>query len=83
MKFTNDELHSLAGFVAKTREGEISCETCEEQLAFFVEAQMVGREIPEALRAIDEHLKLCPECTEELLLLRAALADHSGKLENP
>lgn len=75
MKFTNEELKALAGFVAKTSEGEVSCQTCEDQLAQFIEAQLIGRKIPETLKAIDEHLRLCPECAEELTLLRAALTE--------
>lgn len=75
MKITNDQIKSLLGFVAKTADNEISCQACEDHIAQFAEAQLVGKQIPEALKAIEEHLKICPECTEELECIRLALGE--------
>jgi uncharacterized protein with PIN domain len=73
MKITENQIKTLLGFVSKTRDDEISCQACEDQIAQFAESQLTGKEIPEALRAIEEHLKICPECTEELEFIRRAL----------
>ena len=73
MKITENQIETLLGFVSKTRDDEISCQTCEDQIAQFAESQLTGKEIPEALQAIEEHLKVCPECTEELEFIRRAL----------
>ena len=73
MKISKNQISTLLGFVAKTAEDEISCQTCEDQIAHFVESELAGKEIPEVLRVIEEHLKICPECTEELDFIRRAL----------
>ena len=73
MKITENQIETLLDFVSKTRENEISCQTCEDQIAQFAESQLTGKEIPEALKAIEEHLRICPECTEELEFIRRAL----------
>ena len=75
MKISNQEAQALLKFVAKTTDREIACQTCEDHLAEFVEAKITGKSIPEALKAIEEHLALCPECKEETNLLLAALQD--------
>lgn len=73
MKMTKRQIGTLLGFVAKTSDDEISCQACEDQIAQFAESQVTGKGIPPALRAIEEHLKICPECTEELEYIRRAL----------
>lgn len=72
MKITDRQIKTLLGSLAKTTDDEISCQQCEDQIAQFVESQLAGS-LPNALRAIEEHLKICPECTEELALIRRAL----------
>ena len=42
-------------------------------MAEFATVSLAGRTIPEGLRAIDEHLRVCGECREEFEALRAAL----------
>lgn len=69
----------MVGVAVTTSSNEISCQTCEDQLARFIDAELTGAGIPEALKAIDEHLRLCPECAEELSLLRSALTDEEPR----
>lgn len=78
MKIPKEQIETLLGFVAKTSTEEISCQTCEDQISQFAEAQLAGKEITDALRLIEEHLKICPECTEELNFIRRALEDNSA-----
>jgi uncharacterized protein with PIN domain len=73
MKITKNQIETLLGFVSKTHDDEISCQACEDQIAQFAESQLTGKEIPEALQAIEEHLRICPECSEELEFIRRAL----------
>ena len=73
MKITTKQIKTLLRFVAKTGDSEISCQTCEDQIAQFAETRLTGKEIPEALKAIEEHLRICPECSEELDFIRRAL----------
>ncbi len=78
MKITNEQIKGLLGAVANTSNQEISCQTCEDQISQFAEAQLSGKEITAALKAIEEHLKICPECTEELQFIKRALEDDLG-----
>ena len=78
MKITKELISTLLGFVAKTSEAEISCQTCEDHIAQFVESELAGKEIPHALKAIEGHLKACPECAEELEFIRRALESESA-----
>ena len=73
MKITKDQISMLLGFVARTSPDEISCQTCEDQIAQFAESELAGKEIPDALQVIEGHLKSCPECAEELQFIRRAL----------
>ena len=73
MNISEEQFRNLISFVAKTTDDEISCQTCEDRIAQFAEVQLSGKEVPEALRAIEEHLEICPECTEELEYIRQAL----------
>lgn len=73
MKITDKQIKTLLGFVAKTSDNEISCQDCEDQITQFAESQLTGKRFPDALHAIEEHLKTCPECAEELDFIRRAL----------
>lgn len=73
MKFSNEQIKTLLGFVAKTADHEISCQTCEERLSQFAESMHAGNDHDDSLRVIEDHLKICPECSEELEFLRRAL----------
>lgn len=73
MKISKEHIQILLNSVAKTEDDEVSCQTCEDQIAQFAEVQLKGKEIPAALKAIEDHLTNCPECAEEMEFLRRAL----------
>jgi len=43
-------------------------------LAEFVEVQLTGKPLGDALQAVHEHLERCHDCTDEYHVLRQALA---------
>ena len=53
MKITNDQISILLGVVAKTSQDEVSCQTCEDQIAQFVESELTEKEIPKTLQVIE------------------------------
>lgn len=67
------QLRRLLAFVGSTREDEIACDECLADMAEFAEAELVGAEIPVALRRVEEHLAACPECADEYGVLMEAL----------
>lgn len=73
MKITKDQIEQILTAVAKTSDEEVSCQSCEDRLAQFAEIQLAGKEIPDALKAIEQHLNDCAECIEEFEYVRRAL----------
>ncbi len=67
------QLRRLLAFVGSTRDDEIACDECLADMAEFAEAELVGAEIPVALRRVEEHLSACPECADEYAVLMEAL----------
>jgi hypothetical protein len=79
MPLDRRQIETLLSAVSRTCEEEITCGECLAGMAEFAELRLVGAEIPQALRRIQEHLVICPECAEEyevlLDVVRAAAPD--------
>ena len=73
MSMSREQIDALLGMLSLTRTTEPTCEECARDLAEFVEHQLTGKPTPEALEAIEHHLRLCGECHEEFETLLAAL----------
>ncbi len=73
MSFDRRQIRSLLAAVADARDDEIDCDACLAGMAEFAETRLLGVELGEALRRIDDHIRLCPECAEEYEVLREAL----------
>jgi len=63
----------LARAVAETRETEIGCDECFEQVDRFVEMKISGLNTAQAMPLVQEHLEICGECREEFEALLFAL----------
>ena len=72
MKLSSQQLAELARSVSDTAEEEIDCEEMLARAASFLEAITGGDDLPESLRVVAQHLKVCPECQEEMDLMLAA-----------
>ena len=73
MKLSNEQLAELARSVADTAEEEIDCEEMLSRAATFIEAVTGGEgDLPESLRVVAQHLKVCAECREEMEMMLAA-----------
>ena len=71
--FDRDIFKALIGEIADTREVEIGCDECLEQLERFVEMKLSGLNAAQAMPLVREHVKICGECREEFEALLAAL----------
>ena len=58
-----------------TRDVEIGCDDCLDQVATYAEVKLAGLLVPEALRLVEEHLAMCDECGEEFQALADVLRD--------
>ncbi len=52
----------LIRVIAETRETEISCDECFEQLDGFAEAELSGVEATVAMPLVGDHLNKCEDC---------------------
>jgi hypothetical protein len=75
MLLTQDKMKLLIETLVLTRDDEVDCDGCFEFMAEFAENELAGCSVPEALAAIDHHLKLCGDCVEEFKLLKQSLSD--------
>jgi hypothetical protein len=71
--FDRDTFKALIGEIAETREAEIGCDECFEQLDRFVETRLTGLNADQAMPLVQDHLEICGECREEFEALLAAL----------
>ncbi len=63
----------LVRIVAETRETEIGCDECLEQLDGFAEAELSGLEARSAMPLVGDHLDKCADCHSTFEALRRAV----------
>ncbi len=68
-----ETLKKMVRAVITTRPDEIGCDECFEQMDRFAEMALAGKEIPEAMPLVQDHLERCDDCREEFEALLAAL----------
>ncbi len=68
-----DDLDKLVRMIAETREEEIGCDECFEQLDRFVEMRLSGLDAAAAMPLVQDHLEKCGDCREEFEMLLEAL----------
>jgi hypothetical protein len=76
-RLTLKEARDLFEALWATRDVEIGCDDCLMQVASYCETELAGKEVPEALRLVREHLEICAECHEEYQALLSALLESS------
>lgn len=65
MTISPEQTKSLLSFVASAESDELDCERCFDQMAEFVEKELMGVEIPEAFRKVQRHMNQCACCNDE------------------
>ena len=73
MKLSNEEIQKLMNAVKMTREHELDCGHCYDELDQFVELELSGKNAVEVMPLVQEHLDLCGACREEYQALLDAL----------
>lgn len=59
MPLSQNQISSLLNLVASVESDPIDCDGCFGRIANTTEAKMLRLEIPQALRAIEIHLRQC------------------------
>ena len=73
---------TLIEMVMGTRDQEMTCDACVADIAEFVEVQLAGKPLSDALEAVHAHLERCHDCADEYQVLRQALealAEEEGR----
>ena len=60
--------------VAETRESEIGCDECFEQMDLFVEIEFSGSDAATAMPLVHNHLRKCEDCHEKYEALLVAIS---------
>lgn len=77
VKLNLDVLKKMIRGIINTREEEIDCDECFEELDRFIELELKGKSPEEALPLVKDHLDRCKDCREEY----EALLDAIKKLD--
>jgi hypothetical protein len=59
--------------VAETRETEIGCDECFEQMDRFAEIEFVGSDAARAMPLAHDHLRKCEDCRDQYEALLIAI----------
>ncbi len=68
-----EDLGKLARALDMTREEELACDECFEELDRFVEMELTGLNAAAAMPLVQDHLDKCGDCREEYEALLGAL----------
>ncbi|RNC81209.1 MAG: hypothetical protein ED559_05255 [Phycisphaera sp.] len=72
MKYTIDQLRGLARATAETRPDEIDCDEWLARVAAYIEARSDEAPLDPEMAAVEQHVKVCPDCRAELEALMRA-----------
>ena len=83
MTLGNEECRELARALLATRPEELDCDEWLDRVGLYLDLVEAGRPVPESLRPVEEHLRLCPECAEEYAAMREALSELDDSVSGP
>jgi hypothetical protein len=78
MMLNSEDLDKLAQALELTREEELACDGCFEELDRFVEMELAGLDAAAGLPLVRDHLDKCGDCREEYQALLGALRAEQG-----
>jgi hypothetical protein len=73
MKLSSETIRNMMNSVKSTRDQELTCGHCYDELDLFIEMKLSGKNAEEAMPLVKEHLDRCAACREEYEFLLLAL----------
>jgi hypothetical protein len=73
MAMKPEQIDRLLSMIKKTREMEITCPECLDQLDWYIQSDADGAPIEGVLERVREHLDDCPCCSMQLNLVLETL----------
>lgn len=65
MKLSNDQTKTLLRMISSAKSDELDCDSCFDSMAEFVEHELAGTEIPDAMLKVKRHFDQCACCNDE------------------
>jgi hypothetical protein len=73
MKLSSEVIKKMMLSVKSTRDQELTCGHCNEELDHFIEMKLAGKNAVEAMPLVEDHLNRCQACREEYEVLLEAI----------
>jgi hypothetical protein len=73
MALNREQVDRLLSMIKKTREVEMTCPECLDELDWYVQSDFDGAPIEGVLARVREHLEACPCCSMQLNLVLETL----------
>jgi hypothetical protein len=73
MRLTSETIRKMMKSVKSTRDQELACGHCYDELDHFIDIKLSGKNAEEAMPLVVEHLERCAACREEYEVLLKAL----------
>lgn len=78
MALKSEQIGQLLKMIQATRDVEITCPECQDELDRYTQRVLDGEPIEGLLKRVREHLEDCPFCTNEYELVRETLRAIGG-----
>jgi len=69
MNLSSETIRKLMSSIQSTRDQELTCGHCYDELDQFIEMKLAGKDPAEAMPLVKEHLDRCKDCREEYEVL--------------
>ncbi len=73
MKLSTETIRKMMSSIRSTKDEELTCGHCYDELDQFIEMKLLGKNAEEAMPLVKEHLDRCAPCREEYEVLLQAL----------
>ena len=73
MKLSSETIQKMINSVKSTRDHELHCDHCNDELDRFIEMKLSGKNAAEAMPLVQQHLDRCQACREEYEVLLEAI----------
>jgi hypothetical protein len=73
MALDSREIRQLLQMIQQTKEVELTCPECLDELDKFIQRTLDGTPLDDVLKLVREHLEACPFCKGELQLVLETL----------
>jgi len=73
MKLSSETIQKMMRSIRSTRDHELDCGHCNDELDRFIEMKLSGKNASEAMPLVQQHLDRCHACREEYEVLLEAI----------